>query len=151
MLWLTWRQHRLQVLVTAMALLGAGAFLLAAKSADLSAYKPAQVIEAVEVIDLAAITRASRPAAWVAVSSRGDAVYDVDGRARTCTCPAGETGSALLSRLLTSSRRPDATPAAMVAAYEFEVQWVWTPRGSPAAGLSAHTRHSGRPRSTLSG
>lgn len=28
MLWLTWRQHRLQVLVTAVALLGAGTFLL---------------------------------------------------------------------------------------------------------------------------
>ena len=53
-------------------------------------YKPAQITKAIETVELAAIVRTDRPNLYLAVSSRGDATYNVDQAAHRCTCPAGE-------------------------------------------------------------
>jgi hypothetical protein len=66
----------------------------AAAVVDLDAYKTFQVTKAIELIAERAIVAAGRtsPTVFLAVSSRGDATYQVDTEDHTCSCPAGESG-----------------------------------------------------------
>jgi hypothetical protein len=63
---------------------------LAAQSADLTVYKPAQIVKAIELVELAAIVR--NGATWTAVASNGIDRYDVVPYSQTCTCPAEQKG-----------------------------------------------------------
>lgn len=66
----------------------AARIVAAAAVVDLHAYKADQVTRALELIaDLAIVRNRST---YAAVASRGDATYDVDPAADTCTCPAGQ-------------------------------------------------------------
>lgn len=58
--------------------------------AELGDFKPVQMDKAAEVIELRGIVRTSRDGVFHLASSRGDAVYETDVHAASCTCPAGE-------------------------------------------------------------
>jgi hypothetical protein len=62
----------------------------AAALVDLDAYQTDQVTRALELIAEHAIVGTRARHRFVAVSSHGDANYDVDADNDTCTCPAGE-------------------------------------------------------------
>jgi hypothetical protein len=64
----------------------------AARTADLSRYKPFQVEKAAELLEQGGLIPTSRPGVWTAVSSDGDTRYLVDQLAHTCGCKAGQRG-----------------------------------------------------------
>ncbi|RCG31971.1 hypothetical protein DQ384_05360 [Sphaerisporangium album] len=59
----------------------------AAKTADLTDFKPAQIAKATELIEQGGILRTRRPNLYTAVSGDGNTTYLVARQA--CTCPAG--------------------------------------------------------------
>jgi len=65
---------------------------VAAKAAA-ALFKPAQIVKAVDAIELHAVIRTAGTT-YAALSSAGDVAYRVELAAGTCTCPAGQHGRA---------------------------------------------------------
>lgn len=60
------------------------------RTIDMYAYGPAQIVKAIELVELGAIVRDG--ANWTAVASNGIDHYTVAPYTQTCTCPAGQHG-----------------------------------------------------------